>query len=230
MISFLKVSKEVVMSFCVAGVALRDILMCVITCRKSFWCDRRNIFDGLHFLWQAPQTTICTLYSALYTPHLHCTVDIPHLQSTLYTLHSALYTLHFTLHTLHSALYTLHSALYTLHSTLCTLHSRLHTLHTTFPTQHFTLHIFHSTATPFHTPESTLVRSQEKNIQHCWNNLFDKRASWDQSVCHVIAIWCLWTTTIGRLFGMVVDGCCCSGWLSSIIDVPKHPKHRNRPC
>ena len=33
-VSFLKVSKQVVMSFCVAGVALCDIPTCLITCRK----------------------------------------------------------------------------------------------------------------------------------------------------------------------------------------------------
>ena len=31
---FLKVSKQVVVSFCVAGVALRDIPTCLLTCRK----------------------------------------------------------------------------------------------------------------------------------------------------------------------------------------------------
>ena len=31
-----EVSKQVVMSFCVAGVALRDIQKCFVTCRKSF--------------------------------------------------------------------------------------------------------------------------------------------------------------------------------------------------
>ena len=147
------------------------------------------------------------LHFILRTLHSTLTLHSWHSTSAIHTLHFALYTLHFTLHTLHSVLYTLHSTLYTLHSRLCTLHSRLHTLHTTFPTQHFTiftLHILHST--PFHTPESTLVRSQEKNIQHCWNDLFDKRASWDQSVCHVIAIWCLWTTTIGRLLDMLDGG------------------------
>ena len=35
-LSLLEVSKEVVMSFCEAGVARRDILTCFITCPKSF--------------------------------------------------------------------------------------------------------------------------------------------------------------------------------------------------
>ena len=54
--------EDVVMSFCVAGVALRGIPTCFKTCKKSlFWsflCGRRNTFatfseDVLHFLWQA---------------------------------------------------------------------------------------------------------------------------------------------------------------------------------
>ena len=39
-ISFSKVSKQVVMSFCLAGVALRDIPTCLITCRKNLWFSR----------------------------------------------------------------------------------------------------------------------------------------------------------------------------------------------
>ena len=35
-LSFSKASKQVVMSFCVAGVALCDFPTCLITCRKSF--------------------------------------------------------------------------------------------------------------------------------------------------------------------------------------------------
>ena len=37
---FSKVSKHVVMSFCVAGVALCDIPTCLITCRKNLWFSR----------------------------------------------------------------------------------------------------------------------------------------------------------------------------------------------
>ena len=56
-LSFSKVSKQVVMSFCVAGAALCDIPTCLITCRKSFLCGRRNTFasssqDELQFSWQ----------------------------------------------------------------------------------------------------------------------------------------------------------------------------------
>ena len=39
-LSFSKVSKQVVMSFCVAGVALCDIPSCLTTCRKCLWFSR----------------------------------------------------------------------------------------------------------------------------------------------------------------------------------------------
>ena len=54
--------KRLVASFRVAGVALRDIQTCFVTCRKWFCvlCGRRNTFatfseDALHFSWQAQQ-------------------------------------------------------------------------------------------------------------------------------------------------------------------------------
>ena len=60
-ISFSKVSKQVVMSFCVAGVALCDIPTCLITCRKcqnwrrslmkrSFFCTQVSRLESLVFL------------------------------------------------------------------------------------------------------------------------------------------------------------------------------------
>ena len=47
-----------VASFRVAGVALRQIRTCFVTCQKSFLCGRRNTFasfseDALQFSWQA---------------------------------------------------------------------------------------------------------------------------------------------------------------------------------
>ena len=39
--------KRLVASFRVAGVALRDIQRCFVTCRKSFLCGRRNTLDVL---------------------------------------------------------------------------------------------------------------------------------------------------------------------------------------
>ena len=107
-LSFSKVSKQVVLSFCVAGVALGDILTC-----GTWW-----------------YLTLHTLHSTLYTPN--STLHTPH--STLYTPHSTDYTPHFTLLTLHFTLYTPHFTLYTLHTTLHTLHFTLYTLHPTLYT------------------------------------------------------------------------------------------------
>ena len=121
-LSFSNVSTQVVMSFCVAGVALCDIPTCLITCRKcqnwmksrmkcSFFCTHVSRLESLVFLWRH---RVYGGSAALHTLHF-----------TLHTLHF----LHFTLLTrdLHSTLYTPHSSLYTLHSTLYTLHSTLHT-------------------------------------------------------------------------------------------------------
>ena len=58
--SFSKVSKQVVTSFCVAGVALRDIPTCLLTCRKCqtwrksrtkclFWCSHLSLLESLVF-------------------------------------------------------------------------------------------------------------------------------------------------------------------------------------
>jgi len=59
--SLSKVFKQVVMSFCVASVALCDIPICLITCRKcqnwrtsrtkcSFWCSHLSRLESLVFL------------------------------------------------------------------------------------------------------------------------------------------------------------------------------------
>ena len=61
-LSFSKVSKQVVMSFCVAGVALCDIPTCLLTCRKcqnwrksrrkcSFFCTHVPRLESLVVLW-----------------------------------------------------------------------------------------------------------------------------------------------------------------------------------
>ena len=132
-LSFSNVSTQVVMSFCVAGVALCDIPTCLITCRKcqnwrtsrtkcSFFCTHVSRLESLVFLWRR----------------------------RVYGGSSALHTLHFTLHNLHFRLHTLHFALYTPHSSPETLHSTLHTLHFSLHTPHSTLH------TLLYTPHSTL--------------------------------------------------------------------------
>ena len=62
-VSFSNVSKQVVMSFCVAGVALCDIPTCLITCRKFqtwrksrtkcwFFCIHVSCLESLVFLWR----------------------------------------------------------------------------------------------------------------------------------------------------------------------------------
>ena len=149
-ISFSKVSKQVVMSFCVAGVALREIPTCLKTCRKLFCVAGATI--ALHTL----HSTLYTPHSTLYTPPHSTlyTLHTPH--STLYTPHFTLHTPHFTLRTPHSTLYTLHSKLYTAHSTIYTLDSSLHTLHITLQTPHCTLHSSLLYTLHTHTPHSSL--------------------------------------------------------------------------
>ena len=103
LLSFSKVSRQVVMSFCAAGAAL----------------------------WRPP-SSFRVAGASLQTCRGACsTLHTP--PSTLHTPHFTLYTPHFTLHTLHSAIspYTLHSTLYTPHCTLRTPHSTLYTLHST---------------------------------------------------------------------------------------------------
>ena len=150
-LTFSNVSKQVVLSFCVAGVALCDIPTCLITCGKcqnwrksrtkcSFFCThvfrfeslvvlwRRRVYGGswktLPFCFQAGCHTLHTLHFTLLTPH-----------STLYTRHSfALFTPHSTLYTLHFPFYAPYFTLRTSHSTLSTPRSTLHTLHSTLYT------------------------------------------------------------------------------------------------
>ena len=116
-ISYSNVSKQVVMSFCVAGVAL---------------CDIPNLFDNvskiskleevshemLVFLHPRVSSRVSGFPAA--SPCLWGKLRAPH--STLYTPHSTIYTLDSTLHTLHFTLLTLYSTLHTLHSTLYTFH------------------------------------------------------------------------------------------------------------
>ena len=123
--SFSKVSKQVVMSFCVAGAALCDIPTCLITCRKSFCVASAILLRPLEIF-------IVILRGTPTSSHVSCCM--------LYTPCSTLHPLHFTLHTLHSTLYTLHFTLYTSHSTLYSPHLTLHTLHCTLSTPHSTLY------------------------------------------------------------------------------------------
>ena len=157
-----KVSKQLVMWFWKAGVALADALMCLQTCRKSF-CVAGHYFCFLFRRWGALHSTLCSphcrldmLHFALHT--LRSTLHTAHF--TLYTSHGTLYALHFTLYALHSALYTPHlknSKLHTGHSTLCTLRFIiLHTLHSTLGTLHFAHHTLYFTRYTLHSILHTL--------------------------------------------------------------------------
>ena len=183
-VSMGEVTKQVVMRFCVAGVALRDILTCLQTCRKSFCVTCAILLQGFQQMscifrrrCSILETSIIILRSAalltcraacylgialsglrqvvtLHTQHFTLFVYMPH--STLNTLHSTLYTPHFTLYTPHSALYTPHSTLYTPHSTLHTSHFTLHTSHITLYTLNSTLYTPHSTLYTLHSTLNTL--------------------------------------------------------------------------
>ena len=168
------VSEDVLLSFCVAGVALCAIRLHTV---HSTLHTLHPTLYAPHFTHYTPHSTLTlhtptlhtlhftlhTLQFTLHTPHsthhtLHTTLHTPHF--TLYTLHFTLYTPHFTLHTYtpHFTLYTPHFTLHTLHFTHYTPHSTLHTSHSTLYTPHtytphFTLHTLHST---LYTPHSTL--------------------------------------------------------------------------
>ena len=153
-LSFSRASKLVVMLFCVAEVALPDVLTCLQTCRKSFLCDRRHTCarfaaDELHFSWQWQHFRDLHGHFAWQWQQFRCVV-LRALHFTLQTLHSTLYIPHFTLYTLHFTLYTWHSTLYTPHSTLHTPHFTLHTPHFTIYTPHFSLYTLHSTLHTLH--------------------------------------------------------------------------------
>ena len=170
-LSSLNVSKQAVMSFCVAGVALRDIPTCFTTCQTSFCVADaillRRFRRCIAFivagaaLWRPP-TSFCVAGAALETCPVACflrialsglrqvvTLNTPTLYAPLDTLHPHFtrQTWRFTPHTLHSTLYThtLHShfTVHTLHCPLYTPHFRLSTPHLILHTLHFTLHTSH---------------------------------------------------------------------------------------
>jgi hypothetical protein len=140
-------------SFCVAGAALRDIPICLMTCRNWFCVAGSKLLLRFHKMSCTSRgrrsileisVIIYVASAALQTCRIACST-LHTLYSTLYTSHSTLYsafhTLHFTLHTLHSTLYTLHSTLDTSHPTLHTLHSTLYIPHSTQYTPHSTLYM-----------------------------------------------------------------------------------------
>ena len=124
-LSYSNVSKQVVMSFCVAGVALCDIPTCLITCRKcqnwrksrtkgSFFCTHVSRLESLVFLWRRRVYGGSCKISPFrrFPSRLSCRFAWQGWHFTLYTPpHSTLCTL-LTLHS--TTLYTLHTP----HSTL----------------------------------------------------------------------------------------------------------------
>ena len=153
---FFDVSEDVVMSFCVAGVALRGIPSCFKTRQKSFFVAGAAPLDTSDFILCGRRSTLdvsCCMFSAnriVSVARSGDKVQIPwqvwHLVTchedrrkprtkrrfcrfhTLHSTLSTLYTPHFTLHTLHPTHYfhTLHSTLYIPHFTRHTLHSTLY--------------------------------------------------------------------------------------------------------
>ena len=182
-LSFSKVSKQVVMSFCVAGVALCDIPTCLITCRngqnwKSLARNARfgaptRLVSSLSFscgvavsLGEAAKPSLFEIFQA------GCHVVLRGRRGTLW--HSKLLdnvskmskleevsremlvsSLWFSCGVAVSMgkLRAPHSTLYTPHSTIYTLDSTLYTLHSTLYTLHFTLLTPHSR---LYTPHFTL--------------------------------------------------------------------------
>ena len=177
-LSFSKVSKQVVLSFCLARVALCDIPINLFenVSKVIFYifCGRRNTFeslsqDDLKFfvasaaLWKPP-SSFCVAGAALETCRVACFVRIAMsgLREVVTTCkflgrhgpgmlwHAmTLRTPYSTLHTLLSTLYNLQSTLYTLHSTHSTPHSTLYTLFTLY-TPHFTFYAPHFTLETLH--------------------------------------------------------------------------------
>ena len=158
-LSFSKASKQVVMSFCVVGMVLPDVLTCLQACRQSFCVTGAILLHrfqtmSLHFLWQTQRFRELHRHFAWQALHfrrvvLHV-IWASHCQGcvkctvALHTQHVTLHNFHFTLHTLHSTLYTLHSALHTVHF-IYTPHSTLYTPHSTLCTPHCALYTLHFT-------------------------------------------------------------------------------------
>ena len=142
-LSFSKVSKQVVMSFCVAAVALCDIPTCLIHKVSKMSKLEEVSHEMLVFLRPRVSSRVSAMVFLW--------------RRRVYEGSSALHTLHFTLHTAHSTIYTLDSSLHTLH----TLHSPLHTLHATLLTLHSTHYTLHSTLYTFH---STLQTGNRGNM------------------------------------------------------------------
>ena len=147
------------MSFCVAGVARRDIPTCFMTCQKWFCVAGALLLRGfqkIHWIFRGRRSTPTSfLRGRRSTFNVSCCLCFANRNVRGARLgdtrHPALYTLHstFTLHTLFTLyIYNLNSTLHTLHLTphfqlytqpLHTPHFPLHTLHLTHYTPHLIL-------------------------------------------------------------------------------------------
>ena len=192
-----KVSKEVLMSFCLGGfshvwkrVDIRSAW--AASCAVACFCESQC--QGCVTWWQPAnsvagvghgKSVILRSRGSICCRSLVCgmpfcmagavfrTLYIPH--STHLTLHSTLYTLHSTLqapHSVHVSLHTRHFTLHTLDSTLYTLQSTLYTSHSTLNTLHSIL-LLHTLHLLLHTLHLTLQNSDftlyipHFTIPHC---------------------------------------------------------------
>ena len=119
-LSFLEVSKQVVVLFCVAGAALCDIPTCLITCRKSFCVAGAILLRRFHKMscsFRGRRSTldvsIVILRGRRSTLDVSCCVFIANRIGRAASMVQILYTPYFALYTLYSTLYTSHSTLYT---------------------------------------------------------------------------------------------------------------------
>ena len=139
-----KVSKQVVMPFCVAGVAFRDIPTCFMTYQKLF-CVAGAILlrKKIHRIFPRRRSTLETSdVIFVWQAHHFRRAVLPMFSESLCQgcatwWHSPLHTLHFTLH-----LHTPHFTLYTLQSQFHTSHSTPYTTLTAPPSRHFTHHLY----------------------------------------------------------------------------------------
>ena len=179
--SFSKVSTQVVMSYCVASVALVDILTCLQRGVVLWFCvagaillrpfqkmgctfrGRRSALETYIVILRgrrsASDVSRCvflantTARAASGGDNVQNPWQARHVVTCDDTSHFTLYTLHSTIYTLH---FTPHSTLYTPHSTLYTLLSTLYTLHSTLYTLHSTLYTLHSALYALHSTLHTL--------------------------------------------------------------------------
>ena len=179
-----KVSKQVVMSFCVAGVECRESvesrlvwqaqgfqkMSCIFPWQaQHFRCVALRVFCESHCQgcvkwWQGANSLAgvghwhresVILGGAVFGEDPSC-VECSFARQVQYLGLFTLCTSQLTLHTPHFRLHTLHFTLRTEQFTLHTLHLTLQTLHFTLHTLHLTPHTLHSTLYTPHAPPYTL--------------------------------------------------------------------------